>query len=69
MKEDFKAFDFYKLDGIWAIVFDNLRAILKNRGENDYKPEHNGKRKRQEDTGTVVDLIVPMKDYHECATR
>jgi len=46
-------------------MFDNLRSILKSRGGNDYQPEHNGKRKRQKDAGTAVDLTVPMKDYHE----
>ena len=64
-KEEFKAFDPYKLDRIWAIMFDNLRSILKNRGRNDYKPEHTSKRKRQKDAGAVVDLTVPMEDYHE----
>ena len=39
---------------------------LKNRGGNDYKPEYTGKRKRQKDAGAVVDLTVPMEDYHEC---
>ena len=43
--EEFKAFDPYKLDRIWAIMFDNLRSILKNRGGNDYEPEHTRKRK------------------------
>ena len=66
VKEEFKAFDPYKLDRIWAIMIDNLRSILKSRGWNDYQPEHNGKRKRQKDAGTAVDLTVPMKDYHEC---
>ena len=33
---------------------------------NDYKPEHTGKRKRQKNGGTAVDLTVPMEDYHEC---
>ena len=47
-------------------MFDNLRSLLKNRGENDYEPEHNGKRKRQKDAGAAVDLTVPMEDYHEC---
>ena len=51
----FRAFDPYKLDRIWAIMFDNLRSILKNRGGNDYKLEHTGKRKRQKDAGTAVD--------------
>ena len=60
VKEGFKAFDPYKLDRIWAIMFDNLRSILKNRGGNDYKPEYTGKRKRQEDAGAAVDLTVPM---------
>ena len=60
MIEEFKAFNPYKLDRIWAIMFDNLRSILK--------PEHTRKRKRQKDagTGTAVDLTVPMEDYHEC---
>ncbi len=58
--------DPYKLDRIWAIMYDNLRSILKNRDGNDYKPEHNGKRKRQKDAGTAVDLTVPMEGYHEC---
>ncbi len=40
--------------------------MLKIRGENNYKPEHDGKRKRQKDAGTAVDLTVPMEDYHEC---
>ena len=66
LKEEFGAFDPYKLDRIWAIMYDNLRSILKNRGGNDYKPEHNGKRKRQKNAGTAVDLTVPMEDYHEC---
>ena len=65
-KEEFGAFDPYKLDRIWAIMYDNLRSILKNRGGNDYKPEHTGKRKRQKSAGTAVDLTVPMEDYHEC---
>ena len=62
------AFDPYKLYRIWAIMYDNLRSILKNRGGNDYKykPEHTGKRKRQKNAGTAVDLTVPMEDYHEC---
>ena len=47
-------------------MYDNLRSILKNRGWNDYKPEHTGKRKRQKNAGTAVDLTVPMEDYHEC---
>ena len=47
-------------------MYDNLRSILKNRGGNDYKPEHTGKRKRQKSAGTAVDLTVPMEDYHEC---
>ena len=42
VKEEFGAFDPYKLDRIWAIMYDNLRSILKNRGGNDYKPEHTG---------------------------
>jgi len=62
----FGAFDSYKLDRIWAIMYDNLRSILKNRGGNDYKPEHTGKRERQKSAGTAVDLTVPMEDYHEC---
>ena len=66
VKEEVGAFDPYKLDRIWAIMYDNLRSILKNRGGNDYKPEHNGKRKRQKNAGTAVDLTVPMEDYHEC---
>ena len=66
VKEEFGAFDPYKLDRIWAIMYDNLRSILKNRGWNDYKPEHTGKRKRQKNAGTAVDLTVPMEDYHEC---
>ena len=66
VKEEFGAFDPYKLDRIWAIMYDNLRSILKNRGGNDYKPEHTGKRKRQKSAGTAVDLTVPMEDYHEC---
>ena len=66
VKEEFGAFDPYKLDRIWAIMYDNLRSILKNRGGNDYKPEHTGKRKRQKNAGTAVDLTVPMEDYHEC---
>ena len=66
VKEEFGAFDPYKLDRIWAIMYDNLRSILKNRGENDYKPEHTGKRKRQKSAGAAVDLTVPMEDYHEC---
>ena len=40
VKEEFGAFDPYKLDRIWAIMYDNLRSILKNRGGNDCKPEH-----------------------------
>jgi hypothetical protein len=47
-------------------MYDNLRSILKNRGGNDYKPEHNRKRKRQKNAGTAVDLTVPMEDYREC---
>jgi len=66
VKEEFGAFDPYKLDRIWAIMYDNLRSILKNRGGNDYKPEHNRKRNRQKDAGTAVVLTVPMEDYHEC---
>ena len=66
VKEEFGAFDPYKLDRIWASMYDNLRSILKNRGGNDYKPEHTGKRKRQKSAGTAVDLTVPMEDYHEC---
>ena len=65
VKEEFGAFDPYKLDRIWAIMYDNLRSILKNRGGNDYKPEHNRKRNRQKDAGTAVVLTVPMEDYHE----
>ena len=49
-----------------AFMFDNRRSILKCRGGNDHKSEHNEKRKRQEDAGTAVDLTVPMEDYHEC---
>ena len=64
--EEFKAFDPYKLDRIWAIMLDNLRSTLKNRGGNDYEPEHTRKRKSQKDAGTTVDLTVPMEDYHEC---
>ena len=66
VKEEFGAFDPYKLDRIWAIMYDNLRSILKNRGGNDYKPEHTGKRERQKRAGAAVDLTVPMEDYHEC---
>ncbi len=66
VREEFGNFDPYKLDTIWAIMCDNLRSTLKNRGGNDYNPEHNGRRKRQKDTGTAVDLTVPMNDYHEC---
>ena len=62
VKEEFGAFDPYKLDRIWAIMYDNLRSILKNRGGNDYKPEHTGKRNRQKNAGTAVDLTVPMED-------
>ena len=51
--------DPYKLDRISAIMFDDLRSIPKNRGGIDYKPEHDGKRKRQKDDGTAVDLTVP----------
>jgi hypothetical protein len=58
--------DPYKLDRISAIMFDDLWSIPKNRGGIDYKPEHDGKRKRQKDDGTAVDLTVPMEDYHEC---
>ena len=53
VKEEFEAFDPYRLDRIWAIMFDNLRSILKNRGGNDYEPEHTRKRKRQKDAGTA----------------
>ena len=66
VNEEFGAFDPYKLDRIWAIMYDNLRSILKNRGGNDDKPEHTGKRKRQKNAGTAVDLTLPMEDYHEC---
>ena len=66
VEEEFGAFDPYKLDRIWAIMYDNLRSILKNRGGNDYKPEHTGKRERQKNAGAAVDLTVPMEDYHEC---
>ena len=66
VKEEFGAFDPYKLDRIWAIMYDNLLSILKNRGGNDYKPKHNRKRNRQKDAGTAVVLTVPMEDYHEC---
>ena len=69
VKEEFGAFDPYKLDRIWAIMYDNLRSILKNRGGNDYKPEHNRKRNRQKDAGTAVVLTVPMEDYHECVRQ
>ena len=41
VKEEFGAFDPYKLDRIWAIMYDNLRSILKNRGGNDYKQSPN----------------------------
>ena len=47
-------------------MLDNLRSILKNRGGNDYEPEHTRKRKRRKDAGAAVDLTVPMEDYHEC---
>ena len=30
-KEEFETFDPYKLDRIWAIMYDKLRSILKNR--------------------------------------
>ena len=66
VKEEFGAFDPYKLDRIWASMYDNLRSILKNRGGNDYKPEHTGKRERKKSAGAAVDLTVPMEDYHEC---
>ena len=65
ISEEFKAYDPYKLDRIWAIMFDNLRSILKSSDGNDYQPEHNRKRKRQKDAGTAVDLTVHMENYHE----
>ena len=40
--EQFKAFDPYKLDRIWAVMFDNLRVMFKNRDGNDFQPENNG---------------------------
>ena len=66
VKEEFGAFDPYKLYRIWAIMYDNLRSMLKHRGGSDYKPEHTGKRKRQKNGGAAVDLTAPMEDYHEC---
>ena len=65
--EEFKAFDPCKLDRVWAIMFDNLRSSLKNRGGDDYEPERNGERERQKDAGAAVDLTAPIEDYHECA--
>ena len=43
-----------------------LTQPAQSPGGNDYKPEHTGKRKRQKNAGTAVDLTVPMEDYHEC---
>ena len=67
VKEEFGAFDPYKLDRIWAIMYDNLRSILKNRGGNDYKPEHNRKRNRQKDAWAAAVSTAPMEDYRERA--
>ena len=35
MKEEFKSFDPYKLDSIWAIMLDNLRSMLTSSNVSD----------------------------------
>ena len=66
VEKNFHDFSVEKLDRIWGILFDNLRQRLKNDGGNDYKTLHAGKRKRQKNGGTCVDLTVPMEDYRRC---
>ena len=35
VKEEFKSFDPYKLDSIWAIMLDNLRSMLTSSNVSD----------------------------------
>ena len=55
-----------KVEDMWACFFNNLRSIMRCRGDNSYQPAHNQGEKRQKDTGTVVDLSVNYEDYIAC---
>ena len=54
------------MDKSWACFFNNLRSIMRCRGDNNYKLAHNQGEKRQKDTGTAVDLSVNYEDYIAC---
>ena len=48
------------MDKSWACFFNNLRSIMRCRGDNNYKQAHNPiirekKGKKIQDTGTAVD--------------
>ena len=46
MKDEFRAYDPYKLDRARALMFDDLWSTLKSRGGDDYEPERTRKRER-----------------------
>ena len=51
------------MDKSWACFFNNLRSVMRCRGDNNYElrtdeQAHNQGEKRQKDPGTAVDLCV-----------
>ena len=54
------------MDNSWACFVNNLRSIMRCRGDNSYQPAHNQGEKRQKETGTAVDLSVSYEDYIAC---
>ena len=54
------------MDKSWASFFNNLRSIMRCRGDNNYKQAHNQGEKRQKDAGAAVDLSVNYEDYIAC---
>ena len=63
MREAFKSCPKEKTMNIWACYFNDLRGIMKEKGDNQYKPAHNNSRNRQKETGSPIDLSVNLEDY------
>ena len=53
----------------YACNFNNLRGIMKETGDNRYKPAHNNSRNRKKETGSPIDLRVNLEDIAESLRR
>ena len=48
----------------YACNVNNLRGIMKETGDNRYKPAHNNSRNRKKETGSPIDLRANLEDYN-----